>query len=288
MTESRIQLFVKTKSWDARRVGRTGRHLLRLLRLLAQHNCQTHTHLPVRLLMTCTLRYAPPHCILFIFYFSFFLFYFYYRILIRMTDLICYFLSSIYILFSYFSFLFTSLRFHYSDLFSFLSSKYSLSIVIIITIHRSRTLPDELKLNVQCSGTGEIGCSSTQGGVVTSGGGFSNSNDRNRDVSHLLHLLPLIPSLFLFFLLSLSPFFFTHPFLYSPLLSSPFLSSTLLFSSPSFSLLTSSPYSPLPLISLLSSYSAHFTSHCLTGTMAECCSRCLPTPSRDSSITFSC
>lgn len=52
-------------------------------------------------------------------------------------------------------------------------------------LHRSRTLPDELKLNVQCSGTGEIGCSSTQGGVVTSGGGFSNSNDRNRDVSIL-------------------------------------------------------------------------------------------------------
>ena len=49
--------------------------------------------------------------------------------------------------------------------------------------YRSRTLPDELKLNFQCSGVGEIVCSSTQGGVVTSGGGFSNSNVRERDVS---------------------------------------------------------------------------------------------------------
>ena len=53
-------------------------------------------------------------------------------------------------------------------------------------ICRSRTLPDELKLNFQCSGVGEIVCSSTQGGVVTSGGGFSNSNIRERDVSFCL------------------------------------------------------------------------------------------------------
>ena len=71
MMESRIQLFVKTKSWDARRVGRTGRHLLRSLRPLAQHNCLIHTHLPVRPLMTCTLRYTTLHII-----YLFFLFFF--------------------------------------------------------------------------------------------------------------------------------------------------------------------------------------------------------------------
>ena len=54
---------------------------------------------------------------------------------------------------------------------------------------RSRNLPDELKLNFQCSGVGEIACSSTQGGVVTSGGGFSNSNLRERDVSCVMSLL---------------------------------------------------------------------------------------------------
>ena len=54
---------------------------------------------------------------------------------------------------------------------------------MISIYYRSRTLPDELKLNFQCSGVGEIVCSSTQGGVVTSGGGFSNSNVRERDVS---------------------------------------------------------------------------------------------------------
>ena len=181
MTELQTQLFVKTKSWVAQRVGRIGRHLLRLLRLLAQHNCLTHTHLPVRLLMTCTLRYTTLHIIHLSFLHLFILLlssnssttnwphiYFLLEALSSFSFILI--SSPLFIVFIFNLFYFTQILFS--------------SIIIIINIFRSRTLPDELKLNVQCSGTGEIGCSSTQGGVVTSGGGFSNSNDRNRDVSH--------------------------------------------------------------------------------------------------------
>ena len=40
-------------------------------------------------------------------------------------------------------------------------------------------MPVSNQLNFQCTGTGETVCTSTFGGVITSGGGFSNVADRN-------------------------------------------------------------------------------------------------------------
>ncbi len=39
-------------------------------------------------------------------------------------------------------------------------------------------IPDEAKLLFQCTGTAEIVCSSASGGVITTGGGFSNVYNR--------------------------------------------------------------------------------------------------------------
>lgn len=47
----------------------------------------------------------------------------------------------------------------------------------------SSTAPMENNLLFQCSGTGETVCSSSTGGVITSGGGFSNVFDREASVS---------------------------------------------------------------------------------------------------------